>query len=131
MSEQDDVLTAVTRRAEALARRDGPELLSLLHPQFVWTSHTGELFDRDRYVDANVGGSIVWLRQDITDTNVCVVADTAVVRCRVTDVVNTGVGLRAFVMPVTQTWLRNDQGWLCLAGHAGPLISTDSDPPAT
>ena len=26
----------------------------------------------------------------------------------------------AFRMPVTQTWVRDEAGWRCLAGHAGP-----------
>ena len=28
-----------------------------------------------------------------------------------------------FRMPITQTWVRGDTGWVCLAGHAGPRLT--------
>ena len=53
-----------------------------------------------------------------------VVGDTAVLRAEVTDVVVSEDGEpEAFTMPMTQVWVREGQGWRCLAGHAGPRLS--------
>jgi hypothetical protein len=30
----------------------------------------------------------------------------------------------SYRMPVTQTWVEVEGGWLCLAGHAGPLLAS-------
>ena len=54
--------------------------------------------------------------------DVLVVARTAVLRCVVTDQVSTDAGRATFRMPMTQTWVQLDGNWVCLAGHAGPLI---------
>jgi hypothetical protein len=40
----------------------------------------------------------------------------------VTDVVLRDGGEVAFQMPVTQVWVRRDNDWTCLAGHAGPRL---------
>ena len=92
----------------------------LLHPGFGWTSHTGEYFDRDSYIDANVGGATRWHAQLLEDVTITVVGDTAILRCAVTDDVTTSGGRSSFRMFMTQTWVRADGRWQCLAGHAGP-----------
>ncbi|MEV4109855.1 hypothetical protein [Nonomuraea sp. NPDC049695] len=44
-------------------------------------------------------------------------------RCVVVDDVVTGEGVRsARRMPMTQTWVKEEGRWLCLAGHAGPRL---------
>ena len=105
---------------EALATRDQRSLRALLHPAFGWTSHTGERFDRDRYLAANVGGVTRWHSQVLTDPKVTVVGDTAVLQCTVTDDVTTREGRSEYRMLMTQTWVWSDGTWRCLAGHAGP-----------
>ncbi|WP_112238815.1 nuclear transport factor 2 family protein [Kribbella monticola] len=121
---EDEVVRAALERAEALAARDGERLSALLHPEFHWTSHRGEQFDRDRYVASNTSGSLVWHTQVLTDIEVVVVGDAAVLRCVVTDQVDAGVGVEAFRMPMTQTWVLVAGRWVCLAGHAGPRVVT-------
>ncbi|MDY0908515.1 nuclear transport factor 2 family protein [Microbacterium sp. CFBP9034] len=120
MTIQDEVLAAAERRAVALAAGDERALRTLLHPDFGWTSHTGETFDRDSYVAANLSGPTRWHSQVLTDPRIVVVGDTAVLRCAVTDDVTTSAGRESFRMPMTQTWVRSGGGWQCLAGHAGP-----------
>jgi hypothetical protein len=121
------VLEAATARAEALAQADAPRLRQLLHPEFRWTSHTGDSFDRETYVQNNVNGATAWRSQSLHDPEVIVVGDTAVLRCTVTDVVEAPNdpgnpdGLMRHRMPMTQVWVRVDSAWQCLAGHAGPL----------
>jgi hypothetical protein len=51
-----EVLLQAERRADALAEADADALTRLLHPAFRWTSHRGEVFDRQRYMDSNTHG---------------------------------------------------------------------------
>ncbi|WP_309650263.1 nuclear transport factor 2 family protein [Nocardioides sp.] len=118
-----EVIEAALARAAALAVGDAEHLTALLHPDFRWTSHVGETYDREAYVRRNTGGHTVWRSQELVDPAVVVVGDTAVLHAHVTDVVLTADGEpAAFRMPMTQTWVREDGTWRCLAGHAGPRV---------
>ena len=86
------VLLAATARADALAAGDADRLRQLLHPEFIWTSHRGERFNRDDYVHSNIGGRNRWSGQTLQDPAVTVVGDVAVLRCTVVDTVDTGSG---------------------------------------
>ena len=120
---EDQVVARALARADALASGDAERLRSLLHPAFHWTSHLGEQFDRDQYVASNTTQSLTWSAQSLTGTAVTVVGDTAVLRCVVTDRVDKGHGTETYRMPMTQTWVRVEDRWLCLAGHAGPRLT--------
>lgn len=117
-----ELLDAVQRRAAALSCGDGEALRHLLHPGFRWTSHRGDVFDRDTYVDDNTRGQLRWTRQSLSGVVVSVVDQTGVVTSIVTDEVERDGTAQTFRMPVTQTWTRRDGHWQCLAGHAGPLL---------
>jgi alpha-D-ribose 1-methylphosphonate 5-triphosphate diphosphatase PhnM len=119
---EDDVLAAVHSRARALAQQDDSALRQLLHPAFVWTSHTGDVFDRDAYIRANTRGPTRWHGQRFEDPVVIVVGCTAVMCCMAIDDVDTGGGRRDHRMPMTQTWVLERGRWRCLAGHAGPRM---------
>lgn len=119
----DEVLAAARYRAVVLAAGEADELRRLLHPDFSWTSHRGERFSRDAYLAANTGGTTRWLAQSLEDAQVAVVGDTAVLTCVVCDVVDHGGGEATFRMPMTQLWVRRGGSWLCLGGHAGPLLT--------
>ncbi len=119
----EQVVAAARARADALAAGDAVRLTALLHPDFRWTSHVGETFDRTEYVRRNTEGHTVWRSQELTGIEVDVVGDTAVLRAQVTDVVVSEDGEpEAFTMPMTQVWVREGQAWRCLAGHAGPRL---------
>lgn len=122
MSVEDEVCEAVQGRAAALAAGVPAGLTRVLHPQFWWTSHRGETFDRDAYVRANTGGGLRWLAQVVEQVDVVVVGDTGVARRVVSDQVQVDGEQRSYRMPVTQTWVRALGGWVCLAGHAGPAL---------
>jgi ketosteroid isomerase-like protein len=125
MDEADQVVAVARERASALADGDAEGLTALLHADFHWTSHVGETFDRTEYVRRNTRGHTVWRSQELTAVEVDVVGDTAVLRADVTDVVlPEHGGLATFRMPVTQVWVRDRDRWLCLAGHAGPRLSS-------
>ncbi len=124
MNDVEDVKAAAAARAEALARRDSQALRAVLHPHFVWTSHRGGTFDVDSYVTANSGAGSRWLGQTLHDVRVTVVGSTAVLVGLAVDEVESDGGTEVFTMPVTQTWVREGERWLCLAGHAGPRQSS-------
>lgn len=118
-----EVIEAALARAAALGVGDTDALTALLHPDFAWTSHVGGTHDREDYVRRNTEGHTVWRSQDLVDPHVVVVGDTAVLRAEVVDVVLDDAGAPAtFRMPMTQTWVREDGAWRCLAGHAGPRL---------
>ena len=120
MNQADEVVAAARRRARFLVERDVDALLEILHPEFVWTTHTGELLSRSDYVEVNTNGSLHWVAQTLHDLDVTVVKNAAVLRCVVEDRVRRGADEQSFRMPVTQTWVRDVRAWRCLAGHAGP-----------
>ena len=95
----------------------------LLHPDFGWTSHTGERFDRESYVRSNTEGNTRWDRQELSEVKVVAHERTAVLHCQVVDAVDHGAGVEELRMPMTQVWVRDNDHWLCLAGHAGPSLS--------
>jgi hypothetical protein len=112
-----EVLAAAEERAQALAGADEAALRRLLHPDFGWTSHTGERFDLESYLRSNLDRN-VWHGQLLRDPAVVVVAETAVLTCVVTDELEHGT----VTMPMTQTWVRTEGRWQLLAGHAGPRL---------
>jgi hypothetical protein len=97
-----------------------------MHPQFRWTSHTGQQFDRESYVRANTGAGRRWSAQTLVDPEVIVVSDVAVLRCTAVDEVDSGWGTERYRIPMTQVWVRANPGWACIAGHAGPRESPDA-----
>ena len=113
-------MQAAEARALALANADSEALNDLLHEDFRWTTHTGETFRRDDYIERNTTGPVRWRSQQLDDVDVAVVGDVAVLRAEVTDEIATGDASETFRMPITQVWVRQDDRWCCLAGHAGP-----------
>jgi Domain of unknown function (DUF4440) len=117
------VLARAEQRAAALAGADESALRALLHPDFRWTSHLGESFDREGYISANTSGHTVWRAQTLLDPEVVVTGDAAVLRCTVVDVVGAEAA-DTHRMPMTQVWVRPHGDWVCLAGHAGPRFTS-------
>lgn len=116
------VLAAAQRRAGALAARDETTLRALLHPAFGWTSHTGERFDREGYIRANVDGATEWHAQRLEAPAVVAVGEVAVLACVVADEVTVEGRRRVHRMPMTQVWVLSDGSWRLLTGHAGPRL---------
>lgn len=121
MDAEQEVVRAARERALALAAGDADRLSALLHDDFRWTSHVGETYSRSEYIRRNTEGDTVWRAQQLDGPEVVVVGDTAVLYAEVTDVVlSEDEETETFRMPMTQVWVRDDRGWTCLAGHAGP-----------
>lgn len=122
MDAAQHVIRAATQRAAALAEADEERLGQLLHERFRWTAHTGESYDREEYVRRNTDGRTVWRSQELGEPDVVVVDGTGVLHAVVTDVIVREGSEVTFRMPVTQVWVREDDAWRCLAGHAGPRL---------
>lgn len=124
MGDAEQVIAAAEARATALALGNAEGLSRLLHEEFRWTTHTGETFRRSEYVRRNTEGHTTWRSQTLSDVEVVVVGDTAVLHAEAADVVlSADLEPETFRMPVTQVWVRLPDGWQCLAGHAGPRRS--------
>ena len=121
MDARRQVVRAAEARARALADGDAVRLRQLLHEQFRWTSHAGETFGREDYIARNTGGTVSWRSQELREVDVTVVGETAVLYAEVVDVVGDDAEPARFRMPMTQVWVRQEQTWRCVAGHAGPL----------
>jgi ketosteroid isomerase-like protein len=121
-SDEQAVIAAAEQRAAALATGDVSELRRLMHPQMRWTTHSGAVLDRDSYVGGNTDGSLVWREQRFEQSTVTVVGDTAVLTAVVVDEVERDGKRETFRLRLTQTWVRIDGAWQCIAGHAGPLL---------
>lgn len=122
MPDIDDVLDAAHARAAALVAGDAAALRSLLHPDLRWTTHRGDVLDREGYIAANTGGALQWKGQSLDGAEVVVAGDTAVLVATVVDVVERDGAAQMFRLRLTQTWVRADGRWQCLAGHAGPSV---------
>ena len=121
-SDEQAVIAAAEQRAAALAAGDASELRRLMHPQMRWTTHSGAVLDRDTYVAGNTDGSLVWHGQRLQRATVTVVGDTAVLTAVVVDEVERDGKRETFRLRLTQTWVRIDGAWQCIAGHAGPRL---------
>jgi hypothetical protein len=122
VSDAEAVIAAAQARARALANGDADELRRLMHPAMRWTTHTGDVLDRETYIDGNTRGSLLWRSQRLRDPIVTVEGDTAILTCIVEDEVEISGEPALHVMRLTQTWVRTDEGWSLLAGHAGPRL---------
>lgn len=120
MDTRQQVVRAAEARASALAEGDADQLAQLLHTDFRWTAHTGDVFTRDDYIRRNTAGQVRWRSQELRNVQVTIAGEVAVLLAEVTDVVGAGDEPETFRMPVTQVWVRQDGRWRCLAGHAGP-----------
>ena len=93
-----------------------------MHESLRWTTHRGDVLDRERYLAANTEGSLIWHEQRLEESEVALVGDTAVLTAIVVDEVEEGGVRRTNRLRLTQTWTRIDGTWTCLAGHAGPPV---------
>jgi hypothetical protein len=122
--DEREVIAAAERRARALCSSNAEALRALHHPGLRWTTHRGVVLDREAYIAGNVGGGLVWHAQRLEDVEVTVEGQTAVLVCVVVDEVECDGERSVFRLRLTQTWVRGEAGWVCLAGHA----STDGHP---
>ncbi len=118
MSARDEILFAAQRRSRALVERDAAALRELHHRDLRWTTHRGDVRDLDAYVAGNTEGDLVWRDQRLSDADVVVVGDTAVLTAAVHDEFERAGEPGSHTMRLTLTWVREAGVWRVLAGHA-------------
>jgi len=118
-----EVLEAAERRARALAENDAAELQRLHHAELLWTTHRGEVLDRERYIEGNTRGALRWKSQRLENVEIRIFESCAVLTAVVIDDVEQGGAAERFRLRVTQVWSRAGGSWQCVAGHAGPRIN--------
>lgn len=116
--EEREVIAAAERRARALCSSDADALRALHHPDLRWTTHRGVVLDREAYIAGNTGGDLVWQAQRLEEVEVTVDGEAAVLIAVVVDEVERHGQRAVFRLRLTQTWVRREVGWVCLAGHA-------------
>jgi ketosteroid isomerase-like protein len=118
MTDPGPVLDAARRRAEALTNKDIDALLALLHPNFVYVNASGQVLDRDQYLDAYVRSEQVrWTSQVMTEPRLADGGATVVLTALVHDVARFGDQLLDETFRTTLTWVDSGSGWQCLGGH--------------
>jgi hypothetical protein len=114
------VRAVAERRAQALANRDWSTLESALHPEFVYVNAQGIRLSRDDYLGFVRDGPLRWKEQRLEDVQVVALATVAVLTATVVDHVQIGEERHRLVFASTQTYVREDDQWLYLAGQTGP-----------
>ncbi len=117
----EHVESIARERSRALVARDIATLERILAPQFVYTNASGVLTDKQAYL-ARVGTPRVqWISQELSDVQVRVVGDTAVLTAAVHDRATfDGEPLDARFRS-TFVYVRSASGWICVAGHTSPV----------
>ena len=118
MSARDEIRFAAQRRSRALVERDAAALRELHHRDLRWTTLRGDVRDLDAYVAGNTEGDLVWRDQRLSDVDVVVVGDTAVLTAAVYDEFERAGEPGSHTVRLTLTWVREDGVWRVLAGHA-------------
>ena len=95
-------------------------LRELHHPDLRWTTHRGDVRDRDAYIAGNTEGDLVWRSQHLLEAEIVTAGDTAVLVVLVHDEFERAGEPGALDMPLTLTWVREEGSWRVLAAHAGP-----------
>ena len=114
------MVAVAERRARALANRDWATLESVLHPEFVYVNAQGIRLTRETYLAFVRDGPLRWTEQRLEDVQVVALDAVAVLTATVVDDVKIGAESHRLVFATTQTYVREGDQWLYLAGQTGP-----------
>jgi hypothetical protein len=118
MIEPGPVLDAARRRAEALVNKDVDTLLTLLHRNFLYVNASGEVLDREQYLNAYVRSEDVrWTSQVLTEPRLAEGGATVILTGLVHDVARFGDHALDETFRTTLTWVDSGNGWQCLGGN--------------
>ena len=111
------------RRSAALVARDAAALRELHHPDLRWTTHRGDVRDRDAYIAGNTEGDLVWRAQHLIEPGRRRRRRHRDPHRAVEDEFErAGETPGAHDMRLTLVWVRGDGAWRVLAVHAGPAL---------
>ncbi len=133
MSATQDPLPEIVRLAQAcsdaLVRRERATLEGLLSAQFTYTTASGEVLDREAYLERFVGATNVhWIKQRLDDFAVKPIGAFFALTCRVHNVAWVdGTRLDA-CFSSTFLYARAASGWQCMAGRTGQCRASGPPP---
>lgn len=117
----DEVIRVARQRSEALVGKDLAALEHILAPEFVYTNASGEVLDKDQYLTRYVrDANVRFESQELTELEVRVFDASAVVTCQVRDRATFHGNRLSGLFRSTFVYVRDSQGWRCVAGHTGP-----------
>ena len=90
----------------------------LHHRELRFTTPRGDVRDHDAFIARNTEGALVWRDQRLSEVDVVVVGDTAVLTADVYDEFVLAGEPGSHTVRLTLTWVREDGVWRVLAGHA-------------
>lgn len=118
------IITIVKARSAALVAGDVPALERILHPEFIYVNSQGIKTTRAEYLGrfANPDGGPKWEKQDLSEIEIHVHGDTAIVTCRVHDVAHWGEHHLDSEFRSTFVYIQSADGWRCVAGHTSEIV---------
>ncbi|MBZ0314802.1 MAG: nuclear transport factor 2 family protein [Anaerolineae bacterium] len=121
------IIAVVKARSAALVTGNVAALERILHPDFVYVNSYGLRLNRADYLGnfANADGSLKWQSQDLSDIEIRLHGDTAIVNCRIHDVFHWGEELVEGDFQSTFVYIRSSDGWQCVAGHTSDIVSEE------
>jgi Domain of unknown function (DUF4440) len=122
MTDPSPVLAAAQRRSAALITKDVDVLLTLLHPNFIYVNASGQVLNREQYLDQYVRPDEVrWISQVIDEPRLAECGTAAVLTCLVHDQARYFDDELDETFRSTLTWVKAKDGWQCLGGHTSRL----------
>jgi hypothetical protein len=120
---EEEVRDADTRRMEAMVKGDVQALAPLLAPGLTYTHTTGDVEDRERFLNTISSGRLDYLSMVPSDVLVRTLGDRAAVITGRADVKVIAQGKEnAVAMRFTSVWFRADgQGWQMVAWQSTRL----------
>jgi ketosteroid isomerase-like protein len=116
--------------ADATVRGDTATVDSMLADNFVETLEDGTIFTTQAREHAYQSGQRHWDSAVIDEVKVQLYGDTAIVTGRWTGHGTMNGKVMAAANRFTDTWVRLNDSWKCVASHQSPVIAT-SQPPTT
>lgn len=118
---ESEIARLARARSDALVHKDLAALGRLLAPGFVYTNASGEVLEREAYLDRYVRSPDVrWESQGLEDLAVRLRGSVAILTCRVRDRAWFGNEPLDASFRSTYVYARIASGWRCVAGHTGP-----------
>jgi ketosteroid isomerase-like protein len=120
-ADEEALLSLQRAWARAVARNDREALARIVGEGFFVTDPTGFVWDRDNFLAAVAAGISGVEALDLEDLHAHVYGDAAVVTGRSTYKTRPGRADLAGAYRFTNTYLRRDGRWVCVAGHEGRM----------